>query len=195
MSLKLRYNGSVFPTEVHGHTLTIYAGTHSVSVDLPFLNGDFPIDNTKFPVSNIMGYFENDSEIVVMRFDGTATKYTKNLEVIGFTSFDKDIIYDNFVHMQVGCVGKGISKGKTEMHLLTVLYKLHDVDELIFEAPGDFEHIVIKPEENPEYLNDCLKGTEFFPRLEMVGDNLYREDGGRYYIKGYPVKAGRYVVI
>lgn len=195
MSIKFRHDGSVFPTEVKNGNLIIYVGTRTISIPFNFLKEDFPIDNTRFPMSNIMCYLDNGSKKIVMRFDGTVTAYTPDLEVVGFTKFDKEDIYQHTVHLGVGIVGNGISKGKTKSHLECTIYSLHESGEFIFEVAGDSEHIVFYPDDNPLFVDDILHGTRFYPRLEKIASNTYMEDGGRYKIIGNPVRTAKDVLI
>ena len=195
MSIKFRHDGSVFPTEVKEGNLIIYVGTQTISIPFKFLKDDFKKDNTRFPMSNIMCYLENETKIIVMRFDGTVTVYTPDLEVIGFTKFDKELIYQHTFYLGVGLVGKGISKGKTASHVECTIYSLHESREFILEVAGDYEHVIFYPDDNPEFVDDILRGTRFYPRLEKIGTNLYAEVSGRYQIVGYPVKTDRDVMI
>ena len=193
MSIKFRNDGSCFPTEVKNGNLIIYIGTRTVSIPFNFLKEDFPKDNIRFPMSNIMCYLENDTKIIVMRFDGTVTAYTHDLEVIGFTKFDSSLIYQHIFSLNVGIVGVNISKGKTTNHVECTIYSMHETGEFIFEVAGDLEHIVFRPEDNPEFVDDILHGTRYYPRLEKTAPNVYTEDNGRYILKGYPVKTDKIV--
>ena len=185
MSIKFRKDGAVFPTSVENGVLTVYMGEHKFSVNLPFLKEDYQYDNSYFPVSNIMCYLNNGSEIIVMRFDGSVTKFTQDYEVTGFTKFEKRDILGNIILLPVGCVFSGPVGNRQALECS--VYILKDTDCTVFECVGDPEAIVFDVKENKEFADELARGTRIFPSLWKRGANDYVEDQSRYEIKGYPM--------
>lgn len=191
MSIKFRRDGAVFPTEVKNGELIIYMGPLTIRNKFKFLVDDFEYDNTDFPMSNIMCYLRNDDVTVIMRYDGTVTKFNNDMVVIGFSKFDKAEIYKHTLYFPVGCVGtlgvKWERKGITNHNKCTI-YTIPDSGVYFLECIGDPEAIVWYPKDNPDFTADVMKGTRLFPRLIKTATNMYEDDTGRYTVIGTPIK-------
>lgn len=192
MSFKFRRDGAVFPTEVKNGELMIHVGSQIVKVPFKFLVEDFEYDNTEFPMCNVMCYLKNSSGIVVMRFDGTVTKFDSDMNVIGFSKFDKEFIYSKTVYIPVGIVGHG-NAVEIKQHTLCTIYSVPDADTYVLECVGDPEPIEFKPSDNPMFVEDILKGNRYYPRLIKESTNFYKEDDGRYSIIGRAIKTTGYI--
>lgn len=192
MSFKFRRDGALFPTEVKNGELIIHVGSHLVKESFKFLTDEFELDNTEFPMCNVMCFLRNDNCYVVMRFDGTVTKFNKNMEVTGFSKFDKELIYQHTVMAHVGIVGHGHSDFITE-HTQCTIYSVVDSGEYILECVGDPEPIEFKSQDNPLFVQDILKGSRYFPRLVKVATNLYKDDEDKYTVSGRAIKTTGYI--
>lgn len=192
MSFKFRRDGAVFPTEVKNGELIIHVGSQIVKVPFKFLVEDFEYDNTEFPMCNVMCYLKNSTGIVVMRFDGTVTKFDSDMNVIGFSKFDKESIYSKTVYIPVGIVGHG-NVVEIKQHTLCTIYSVPDADTYVLECVGDPEPIEFKPADNPMFVEDILKGNRYYPRLIKESTNSYKEDEGRYSIVGRAIKTTGYI--
>lgn len=186
MSIKFRRDGAVFPTEVKNGSLIVHLGQNKFEHPMKLLSEDFPYDNTYFPMSNIMAYLSNGETIVILRFDGTATKLTKDYKVIGFVKFDYHDIYEHVVYLPVGCTVSGPPGERVTMPCS--VYSIPDGDSYVLECIGDPEPIVFNPMDNPIFSSEILHGTRYFPTLVNTGNNRYTEDSGKYDVKGLPLK-------
>ena len=186
MSLKFRKDGPTYPTEVKDGSLIVYMGTGSFSVKFPFLLADHLLSNISFPMSNIMVYLDNGEEIIVMRFDGTVTKYNQNLEVVGFSKFDKNELYEHVTTLPVGCVFSGVS-GDRQAHQSCVRI-LKGTDVCTFECTNDPEALQFDAAANPKFCEELVRGNKIFPALIKTGDNQYADDKGEYTIVSTPIK-------
>lgn len=186
MSIKFRRDGAVFPTEVTNGTLKIFMGTTAIEHPLKLLSEDYPYDNTWFEMSNIMCYLNNGDTIIILRFDGTATKLTQDYKVVGFAKFDFKDIYKHLVYMPVGCV----IHTETGERVATPcsIYSGVDNSSYVLECIGDPEPIVFEPNRNPVFCDEIVHGTRYYPSLVKIGDNRYEEDSGKYEVIGAPLK-------
>ncbi len=195
MSFKFRRDGAVFPTKVENGELHISMGPLTLKVPFKFLPGlDSPWDNTDFPMCNVMCYLKHTDGIVIMRFDGTATKLNKDNVVIGMSKFDREDIYKHVQYIPTGIVGHE-SKGGINKHTLCTIYTIQDCGYYILECVGDPEPIVFYPNDNPQFMEDILKGNRWFPRLVNVSTNVYADDTGKYTVKGSAIKTSGFVNI
>lgn len=193
MSIKLRRDGATFPTEVKDGSLIIHLGDYRISIDFKFLKEDFEYDNTEFPMCNVMCYLNNGNHIIIMRFDGTVTIYTQDYTVIGFTKFDKQLIYNNTTYLPVGTVLHLNKVGEVVGHTLSTIYSIKNIDDskeqcLILECIGDPEPIVFYAKDNPKFCDEILHGTRHFPRLIKRSVNLYADDSNSYIVNGRAIK-------
>lgn len=186
MSIKFRRDGAVFPTEVKDGTLLVHVGNYCVTYDFPFIKGDYPYNNIYFPISNIMAYLENSEYIIVMRFDGTVTKYLKDGTVIGFTKFNKDDIYEKTVYFPFGIVSR-VKNGRIDKNYYTSYYMVPGGDEIIFEETGQREAIILKAKDNPKLIEELQEGYRLKPRLFFEGPYSYRDDNSQYRLIGQPI--------
>lgn len=186
MSIKFRKDGPTYPTSVEPGRLIVYMGTGSFTVELGFLTTVHDKSNLFFPMCEVMAYLENSEEIVVMRFNGTVTRYNRNYEVIGFSKFDVYSIYKNIITLPVGCVFSGVS-GDRQAHSCSVRM-LKDTEVCTFECSNDPEPIQFIAAENPQFCEELVKGTRIFPALIKSGPNEYSDERGVYVIKSTPIK-------
>lgn len=186
MSIKFRRDGAVFPTEVKNGSLIVHLGENQFEHTMKLLSEDFPYDNTYFPMSNIMAYLSNDEYIVILRFDGTATKLTKDYKVIGFVKFDYHDIYEHIVYLPVGCTVSGPPGDRVATPCS--VYSIPDSGSYVLECIGDPEPIVFDPMMNPMFSSEIVHGTRYFPTLVQTGANKYTEDCGKYEVIGTPLK-------
>ena len=186
MSIKFRRDGSVFPTEVTNGVLRIFMGATVIEHPLKLLTEDYPYDNTWFEMSNIMCYLNNGDTIIVLRFDGTATKLTQDYKVIGFMKFDYKDIYQHLVYLPVGCTIDTI--GTDRITLQCSIYNVINQSSYVLECIGDPEPIAFNPMDNPKFSDEIVHGTRYFPSLVKVGENHYVEDSGKYEVIGKPLK-------
>lgn len=185
MSIKFRKDGPTYPTSVCDGVLSVYMGTDCFTVEYPFLTCDHNISNNWFPMCNIMVYLENDTEIIVMRFDGTVTKFNKSKEVVGFSKFDTRSIYKNIITLPVGCVFSGV-QGQRQAHSCSIRM-LKNTRVCTLECSNDPEPIQFVAEENPQFCTELAKGTKIFPALIKVDKNLYADEQMAYVIKSTPI--------
>lgn len=185
MSIKLRRDGPTYPTSVSSGVLTVYMGLGSFDVKLPFPTTDHGYCNKYFPVSNIMCYLENDEEIIVIRFDGTVTKFNHDYEVTGFTKMDVRLFYTDIVTLPVGCVVETNGPYR-KLHSCSIRI-LRNEDICTFECTNDPEPLSFRVVDNPEFAAELAKGTQFFPSLIRVEKNVYHEDIGKYALKSTPI--------
>lgn len=187
MSIKFRRDGAVFPTEVTNGVLRIHVGNTAIEQPLKIMDGlEFSYDNTWFDMSDIMGYFNNGEFIVVIRFNGTATKLTQDYKVVGFCKFDTKDILSHLVYLPVGCV-IDISTGD-RVALPCSIYSIVDKDAYVLECTNDPEPIAFVPDQNPKFCDEIVHGTRYFPSLIKVDVNQYEEDSGKYSVIGQPLK-------
>jgi hypothetical protein len=182
----------MFPTEVKNGELIIHVGSNLVKVPFKFLTEDFGYDNTEFPMCNVMCYLRNENGMVIMRFDGTVTKFDNDMRVTGFSHFDKEDIYQHTQYLPIGTVGHFSTKGISQ-HTLCTIYSVPDSNTYVLECLGDPEPIEFTPEENPKFADDLSKGTRYFPRLIKKETNVYSNDKGEYTVVGTPLKTTGYV--
>lgn len=194
MSLKFRRDGAVFPTEVKDGTLYVRLGFIDLPFKFPFLNKDYPYDSTDFPMSNIMVYLKNSDETIIMRFDGTVTKYNKDNIVIGFTKFNVDDLYQYTNVLKYGIVAH-MKNGKTDYQSKCNIYLINDCEYIILECIGDQEPIVLDPKQNPIFMEELVRGNRYFPRLVNVQSNVYADDGRRYVLVGTPIRNTGFIKI
>lgn len=183
----------MFPTSVENNVLTIHMGDTKYEVKLPFPIGDYQYDNSWFPVSNIMCYLDNGEEIVVMRFDETVTKFTKDYEVIGFSKFKMSSIKEGITTLPVGCEWVG-DRDRRQAYQCTV-YIVNGTECTLFESTHSEVPILFKTKENPGFVDELMRGTRYFPALVSDGRNHYTEDTGKYELIGIPINVTGYVVI
>ena len=194
MSFKFRRDGAVFATEVKDGKLLIHVGDDIIQYEFKFLTEDFDYNVVQYDMCNVMCYLENNNHIIVMRFDGTVTKFNKDLTVVGFSKFDKDLIYRDVIYLPVGTVavlkdsdGDDV-KDIIQKHIPCSIYRVRGGKSLVFECMNDPETITFYEEENGRFCEDLLKGTRYYPRLIRKYTNFYIEDKGRYVIEGKPTK-------
>lgn len=194
MSFKFRRDGAMFPTRVKNGELIIYVGSTLLSIPFKFLSEEFEYDNTEFSMCNVMCLLRNNECSIVMRFDGTVTKFDKNMEVIGFSKFDTEEIYKNTSYFPIGIVGS-MKYGNITEHSKCNIYTINGSNLYVLECIGDPEPIEFSPAENPLYVKEILNGNRFFPRLVKESTNVYSDDEGKYTIKGKAIKTTGYVEI
>lgn len=185
MSIKFRKDGPTYPTSVSDGKLVVYMGTGSFVMNFDFLKSTHEQSNVYFPMCNIMAYLENDIEIIVMRFDGTVTKYTKDYEVIGFSKFDVKSIYSNLITLPVGCVFTGV-QGDRQAHTCSIRM-LKDTEVCVFECSNDPEPLQFIADRNPKFCEEIVKGNRIFPALVKVGPNQYADEREAYSIESTPI--------
>lgn len=193
MSIKMQCDGVTFPTSAKDGNLIIHFGDANISIPFKFITEDYKYDNTEFPMSNIMCYLKNETSTVIMRFDGTVTKFNKNDEVIGFSKFDASVIYSNFSFLPVGAAI--VDSNKPNKSTRTAIYIEEGTSTYILECAGDPEPIIFKPSENQMFVDELARGTYFFPRIRRVGPNSYVDDEYKYEVIGRPIKVTGYVNI
>ena len=186
MAIKFRKDGPTYPTEVKDGKLIVHLGTGSFAEEFPFLLTDHQTSNVSFPMSNIMVYLQNDVEIIIMRFDGTVTKFNLDREIVGFSKFDKDKLYKHIITLPVGCVFSGVS-GDRQAHQCCVRI-LKDTEVSTFECMNDPEPLQFEATANPKFCDELVRGNKIFPALIKTGDNQYSEDKGAYDLVATPIK-------
>ena len=195
MSIKFRMDGAVFPTKVENGYLVIDVGIGTIQQDFSFLKEEFEWDNSDFPMSNIMCYLRNSNQTIVMRFDGTVTRYDNNGEVIGFSKFNVDDILHHITIIPVGTILHKYSNGDVAFHTECTIYSWDSAiltgdnrAGCILECVGDPEPIYFWVNENTELVKEIVRGTRYFPRLVKTGTNRYEDDSGKYVVNGHPLK-------
>ena len=187
MSIKFRRDGAVFPTSVSNGNLNIHMGTNIISIPFKFLTKEFEYDSTAFPISNIMCFLRNKEETIIMRFDGTVTKFNNDNVVIGFTKFDRQDIYDKTNYFPFGVIGTTIDWSKR--HFDCSFYTIKgDKEYIYFDSGIDFEPMQLKMSENDLLIGDIMQGVRVLPRLKKVGAHWYSDDDDRYTINGTVLK-------
>lgn len=185
MAIKFQRDGATFPTSAREGVLTIYMGDANLTVEIPFLTGVYEYDNSYFPMSNIMCYLFNDTETVILRFDGTATRYNKDGDVIGFVKFDVNTVYKGLTKLPVGV--EWIGGRDNRQAYRCCVYIVNGTECTVFESTRHEEAICFKVKENSLFVDELMRGTRYFPALICDGDNHYVEDTGRYELIGYPI--------
>lgn len=195
MSIKFRRDGAVFPTEVKDGKLRIFIGSQFREIPLKFLKDDFPYDVTAYQQCNIMCYLENDSKIIVMRYNGTVTIYTKDRVVIGFTKFNPKDLYTQTNHIPVGVCAYNSGR-KVETLYYCTLYRFKDEhDEYALEDLGSLEPYIFKVSENPKYAMDVSAGDRTNPRHRLIDNMYYAGNDEGYPIIGSLVKATKVIPV
>lgn len=190
MSIKFRKDGATFPTSVKDGVLTIHMGNAKINIDVPFIKRDCAYENNCFPVSNVMCFLDGGDEKYVLRFDGTVTKFTADLCVIGFLKIDIKLIYQNIATLPYGCVK--IGEDRDSMVQPCTVYIVKGTECTVLECMSDPEPICFKASENQGFISELVKGTRYFPVIVSTGPNSYSEDKGSYDIVGYPLKITGY---
>lgn len=195
MSIKFKPDGAIYPTMIRDDVLTVDMGDGSFDVKLPFHVPSYDYDSTVFPMSDIMGYFDNGQEILVIRFSGTATRFSKDLEVLGFVKFDTQSILSNIVTLNVGAVFDGqANTSNCQSYPCSIrIPKSHNF--FTFECSNDPEPLVIKPENNEKFMEEIMKGNRISPALVKTGANQYEESRGAYQVIGRPLRSSGFADI
>lgn len=183
MSFKFSRTGPTYPTEVKGDELHVCMCGGYLSLKFGWLLHDYPYQNIWFPTSNIMAYLVSDEDIVVMRFDGTVTKFTHNYEVIGFDKFDPKEIMHNIITLPVGSVYDGEYVTEYAGHRCAIRFWKH-AKLACFECTRDPEPFEFSVEDNPEFIQDILKGNELYPALVSNNRGQYTDVNGKYTLVG-----------
>lgn len=185
MSIRFRMDGAFFPTEVKNGELIIYVGQDLVKVPFKFLTEEYGFDNTQIPINGIMCYIKSSDGVVIMRFDGTVTKFNRDNVVVGFSKFDPKVILDKLLIMNVGCA-RDATTNIRELRECTV-YHAVDGTSWLLEVVDDVEAIEFNPNHNDGYIADLMKGTRFDPILIKQGPHTYVESNGNYTVIGKPI--------
>lgn len=185
MSIKFIKDGPTYPTSAGDGQFTVYMGTGQFTVECGLFKSRHEISNLSFPMCSIMAYFENDEEIIVMRFDGTVSKYNKEKELVGFSKFDIGLINQHIITLPVGCVFSGV-QGDRQAHSCYVRM-LKDADICTFECVNDPEPIQFRPEDNPHFCDELVRGNRIFPALIRLDKNKYADERQAYVINSKPI--------
>lgn len=190
MSFKFGIKGDPFPVEAHNGNLVIHIGDEELRIPFGFIKEDYPYTFSTYGESNIICYLENDTSTLVMRSDGTVTKYNKDNIIMGFGKFNMNAIRDKVIYLPVGYFQSREGEIEQESYLRKMsIYGLKDTPSkwvlTIYDTPMLF---YFDPMENKEFSFDVLQGTRSFPGIIMEPDGTLRETSGRYTLKCQCVK-------
>lgn len=193
MSIKFRKDCPVYPTSAKDEILTIHFGTGIMEMPFPFSDEEFPMSCEYFAPSGIMCYLNNGNTKVVMRFDGSVTKFNKDNVVIGMGKFDRQNIYSKLVTLPVGCVFTG-TQGNRQAHDCYIRI-LKDSDICMFECTNDPSPIQFDATANPQFCSEVARGTRIFPALIKLDEHRYADEQLAYEIIGNPILYDSFVSI
>lgn len=180
MAFKFSRKGAPFPVEAKNGELLIHIGDDILRMPYGFIKEDYPLEYSWYTASNIMCYLNNGNTILVMRFDGSVTKYTQDLTVIGFSSFKVDDIYDKVTYLPIGSFIEG-PKSPLEP---CAIYRLKESDGrytlTILGRPALYK---FWPQDNPKYISDIMQGVRQFPGLTFDVNGKLCDDRYQYLIK------------
>ena len=177
MAIKFRKDGPTYPTSVDDGIMRIYTNPFGgyVEVPVPQLKGHYEYDNSYFEVSNIMAYLpEKDGFFVIIRNDGSYTRYTSDYEIIGFGKVDIKTINESNFRLPVGMfITEYGHKGNTYRCCIRIFTN----GDSILEVPVDPHPIYFVPSENPHFREDIKRGSSIFPLITNI-DGVYYGDNG-----------------
>lgn len=163
MAFRFSRDGASFPCYAENGELVIEVGDDLLRIPIGFIKEDYPYDYTDFSTSNIMCYMENDEYSLVMRFDGTITKYTKDDVVIGFTKFDREeLIYSKMIYLPVGAFRY---PDKDTLYKCSVYHVKNGNGRWVLTISGSRKLHIFNPNENPKLVFEILQGNRYYPGL------------------------------
>lgn len=209
MAIKLHPDGCTFPTKVVNGELIITLGYDEVAIPFNFLKEDYPYDDSSFAPSGIMCYLNNGNNTIVMRFDGTVTKYTNNNIVIGFFKFDPKVFADYIVTLSNGCYLHTVNINRPMISPCTIWVDFpRQSKNMVLEFLLHYVYVKLHMEDNKLFVEDVSMNLRMTPFLylssEFLGTEIRngQETGGcihehedRYYVDGQFCVPGNHIVI
>lgn len=160
MSARLQHGSHTFPTSGENGLIKIHLGSHEVTFEIPYKE-DFEYDCETSIHPDIMCYLENSEHIIVIRFDGSLTRYNKARVPIGNIKIDISQIMNGIEFLRKGSIiqtndgrvylnGLYWLKDKKVFILFNDLYKGH------WEIPRMF---------NRDFVQFLQEPLVFLPRI------------------------------
>lgn len=166
MSARLPCGNQMFPTIGDNGVIKILIGKYEIPIEIPYKER-FEYDNrTCIDHANILCYLENEEHKIVVRQDGSLTRYNKDNIVVG--NIHINIPEEVF---QVKVLPKGMLKvlGNSTLNAnylmpnkLIVLST--PTDEGFYEIPSQF---------NKKYIEGLESSIVFEPLVTIIGNELY----------------------
>lgn len=180
MAFRFSRDGASFPCEARNGELIIQVADDFLRIPIGFIKEDYPVDYTDFSTSNIMCYLENDMYSLVMRFDGTITKYTKDDVVIGFCKFDIEQIYSKMIYLPVGAF---TYPGEERLLKCSVYHMKEGSQRWVLTISGNRKLHIFDPAENQQLTFEILQGNRNFPGLTYDMNGMLCDDTYSYLVK------------
>lgn len=164
MGCKLASMGQCFPTEVINGVLKMYIGDHVIEKPVPFIKENYPLDNTAYVNKNILAYLVNDEFISVIRYDGTFTKYTKDMVVCGFAKVGKFSACDD-VQIMRRCA---VVDSQDDLLYQVWIYLFAESGKVIFDPENRPGYFVMDVGYNTKFIRDLYNATYFYPIFRLI---------------------------
>lgn len=179
MAFKFARTGASFPVEAKNGELLIHLGDDILRMPYGFIKEDYPLEYSDYSSSNIMCYLNNGDTILVMRFDGTVTKYTQDYVVIGFAPFKVQDIYDKVTYLPFGSF---TYEDGTALEKCSIYRLKGSENRFVLTISTRPEMYLFKAEDNPRYVADIAQGMRMFPGLAIDCTGKLCDDKYEYYI-------------
>ena len=168
MSARLKCGTQTFPTECSEGILKVMLGSYTIPISIPYWD-EFKVDtNTCIIHRDIFAYLENDEHKIVIRHDGSLTRYTKNNEVIGNVHIELPSTLDE---IKVVTKGMYLIQGN---QVLNENYILPNKSILLC-GQTSYGFYEIPTKWNKEYLEALSSPFNFLPTLTFKDDGGERE--------------------
>lgn len=169
MSARLPCGNQMFPTVGDDGLIKIIMGNYFIPIEIPYRE-KFELDNhTCINHTNIICYLENAEHKIVIRRDGSLTRYTKDNIVIGniHISLPEEIF-------KITIIPKGIVKVYGNS-VLNSNYILPD-NSIVLSTPLDEGFYDVPIQFNKEYMDRLNSYLTFEPIITIVDGDLYLSD-------------------
>lgn len=164
MSAKLVPGGQTFPTSLQDGKLTIHTGIKDIVIPLDWFPEPVPVSNVNYSSDKISVYLVSDNYILIVRFNGTASVYTKDKILVESREFSLPAIADNFIVYQKGSAVDG-----NELNLVSVLAD-KDSDGVIICSPVHDGYYTLYLTDNPQYFDDLSQPENYLPIVVIEAD-------------------------
>lgn len=179
MAFRFSRDGALFPCEARNGELVIHVADDLLRIPVGFIKEDYPLEYSDFSTSNIMCYMENEQYSVVMRFDGTITKYTKEDVVIGFGKFNLQDIYDKMLYLPVGAFRY---PGADRILKCSVYRVKEGTQRWVLTISGNPRLHIFDPALNKQLTFELMQGNRNFPGLTLNEEGILCEDTYAYVV-------------
>lgn len=185
MSMKFWFAGPTYPTEVRNGMLRIFICNKVLEVALPWFKHDYPYQNLYYKPSTVLAYLASDTDTIILRFDGSMTKYNTNNEVVAFNRFDPKLILSLTRYLPIGCMYHDFD---LQHNSFECRYRYIENEEIwSLESNIGIEAFQFDLNKNPELIEDMKHGTKFYPALVSDENGAVYDTNGKYYLTGEKV--------